>query len=44
MILEKYGDSLPEKSDPLSYTDVYGGIERNEKTYATTEVKKTGQR
>jgi hypothetical protein len=43
MILEKYGDSLPETSDPLRSSDVSSSIVKNVKTTATTEVK-TGQR
>ena len=43
MILEKYGDSLPETSDPLSSSDVSGGMMKDVKATATTEVK-TGQR
>ena len=43
MILEKYGDSLPETSDPLRSSDVSGSMMKNEKATAKTEVKK-GQR
>lgn len=43
MILEKYGDSLPETSNPLRSKYVSGSIVRDEKATATTEVK-TGQR
>ena len=43
MILEKYGDSLPETSDPLRSADVSGSIVKDVKATATTEVK-TGQR
>jgi putative transposase len=43
MILEKYGDSLPETSDPLRSSDVSGSIVKDVKATATTEVK-TGQR
>jgi len=43
MILEKYGDSLPETSDPLRSSDVSGSIVKVVKATATREVK-TGQR
>ena len=43
MILEKYGDSLPETSDPLRSSDVSGSIVKDVKATATTELK-TGQR
>jgi putative transposase len=43
MILEKYGDSMPETSDPLRSSDVSGSIVKDVKATATTEVK-TGQR
>ncbi len=43
MILEKYGDSLPETSDPLRSSDVSGSIVKDVKATATREVK-TGQR
>ena len=43
MILEKYGDSLPETSDPLRSSDVSGSIVKDLKATATLEVK-TGQR
>jgi len=43
IILEKYGDSLPETSDPLSASDIFGIIVKDVKATATTEVK-TGQR
>ena len=43
MILEKYGDSLPETSDPLRSSDVSCSTVRDVKATATTEVK-TGQR
>ena len=45
IILEKYGDSLPETSDPLRSSGVSGSTIRNNKATATTKVKvKTGQR
>ena len=43
MILEKYGDSLPESSDPLRSSDDSGSIVKDVKATATTELK-TGQR
>lgn len=43
MILEKYGDSLPETFDPLRSADVSGSIVKDVKGTATTEVN-TGQR
>jgi hypothetical protein len=43
MILEKYGDSMPETSDPLRSSDVSGSIVKDVKATATREVK-TGQR
>jgi hypothetical protein len=43
MILDKYGDSLPETSDPLRSSDVSGCILKDVKATATTEAK-TGQR
>ena len=43
MILEKYGDSLPETSDPLRSSDVSGSIVKDNKATTTTEVK-AGQR
>ena len=39
MILEKYGDSLPKKSEPLRSLDVSGSIVKNVKATTTTEVK-----
>jgi hypothetical protein len=42
MILEKYGDSLPETSDPLRSSGVSGIIVKDVKAIETTEVK-TGQ-
>ncbi len=43
MILEKYGDSLPETSEERSGSDVSGSIVKDNKATATIEVK-TGQR
>jgi putative transposase len=43
IILEKYGDSLPEMSDPLRSSDVSGRTIRNNKVTAPKKVK-TGQR
>ena len=43
MILEKYGDSLPETSDPLRSSGVSGGTVKEVQATATIEVK-TGQR
>ena len=43
MILEKYGDSVPETSDPLRSSGVSGSIVKDVKATATREVK-TGQR
>ena len=43
MILEKYGDSLPETSDPLRSSDVSGSTVKDVKANPTTELK-TGQR
>ena len=43
MILEKYGDSLPETSEERSGSDVSGSIVKEVKATATIEVK-TGQR
>ena len=44
MILEKYGDSLSETSDPLRSTDVYGSIVKDVKATATTEAKTVQRR
>ncbi len=43
IILEKYGDSVPETSDPLRSSDVSGTIVKEEKATAITDLK-TGQR
>jgi hypothetical protein len=44
MILEKYGDSLPEASDPLSPSDVSCSVVKDLKATASTEVKTVQRR
>jgi len=40
IILEKYGTSLPEKSDPLRSSDIFGITMIDVKTIETTEEKR----